>query len=210
LGVLVSGRGTNLQAILDAIGSGQLEAEIALVVCNQPSAEAIQRARRAGVGVEVYARKNYPSKQAMQREIAARLDQNRADLVVCAGWNRVLEDEFVEQFEGRMINVHPSLLPAFGGGMHAIEEALRYGVKITGCTVHFVTTEVDSGPIISQAAVPVLEDDNIDTLTERIHKEEHRLLVEAIRLYGEGHLHVADRIVFAGSPHGLPEFSAQR
>lgn len=210
LGILVSGRGTNLQAILDATRSGQLEAEVALVVCNRPGAEAIGRAERAGVPVEVFERGNYPSRRVEQQAMAGRLAEKKVDLVVCAGWDRVLEDEFVEQFAGRMINIHPSLLPAFGGGMRAIEEALKYGVKVTGCTVHFVTTEVDSGPIISQAAVPVLQDDNIATLAERIHEEEHRLLVEAIRLYSEGRLRIAGRTVSVGSPDGLHELSTQR
>jgi phosphoribosylglycinamide formyltransferase-1 len=107
----------------------------------------------------------------------------------------VLHPEIVEQFAGRMINVHPSLLPAFGGGLHAVEEALRYGVKLTGCTIHFVTTEVDAGPIISQAAVPVMPDDDAETLAERIHIEEHSLLVETIKLYGQGRLQVVGRVV---------------
>ena len=194
LGVLASGRGTNLQAILDAIAKGQLEAEVALVVCNRPGADAIQRAQRAGVPVEVYELGDYPSRLAKQRAFAARLVAKNVDLVVCAGWNRVLEDEIVERFAGRMINVHPSLLPAFGGGLHAIEEALGYGVKVTGCTVHFVTTE----------------DDDVETLAARIRKEEHRLLVEAIRLYGEGRLRVTGRTVWAGPPHGVPELTVQR
>ena len=148
LGVLASGNGTNLQAILDAIGDGRLRAEVALVICNHSGAGAVQRAQAAGVPVEVYE-----------------------------------------------LNVHPSLLPAFGGGLHAIRDALRYGVKITGCTVHFVTNELDSGPIIAQAAVPVLPDDDEAALAQRIHEEEHRLLVEAIRLYGEGRLQIDGRIV---------------
>ena len=210
LGVLASGHGTNLQAILDAIANGQLEAEVALVVCNHPSAEAIRRARRARVPVEVYELGEYPSRLAKQRAFAARLVAKSVDLVVCAGWDRILEDEIVERFAGRMINVHPSLLPAFGGGLHAIEDAIGYGVKVTGCTVHFVTTELDSGPIISQAAVPVMQDDDVERLAARIRKEEHRLLVEAIRLYDEGRLRVTGRTVLVGSPHGVPELTVQR
>jgi phosphoribosylglycinamide formyltransferase 1 len=210
LGVLASGRGTNLQAILDAIAKGQLEAEVAVVVCNHTGAEAISRAQSAGVLVEVYELKDYPSRLAKQRAIAARLFAENVDLVVCAGWDRVLEDEIVERFAGRMINVHPSLLPAFGGGLHAIKDALVYGVKVTGCTVHFVTTELDSGPIISQAAVPVMQDDDVKTLAARIRKEEHRLLVEAIRLYGEGRLRVMGRTVSVGSPQSSPELTFQR
>jgi phosphoribosylglycinamide formyltransferase-1 len=114
---------------------------------------------------------------------------------VCAGWDRIFSAEFVRRFPGRIINVHPSLLPAFGGGLHAVRDALEYGVKITGCTVHFVTDELDAGPVISQAAVAVLPDDTEETLAERIHVEEHRLLVEAIRLYAQGRLEIAGRTV---------------
>ncbi|HET6261471.1 MAG TPA: phosphoribosylglycinamide formyltransferase [Chloroflexia bacterium] len=195
LGVLVSGRGTNLQAILDAVQREELLVEIALVVCNHKEAMSIERARQAGVPVEVHELRAYPSRLAQQEGIASRLEQAGVDLVVCAGWDRVLEPQVVRRFAGRMINVHPSLLPAFAGGLHAIEDALHYGVKITGCTVHFVTEEVDTGPIISQAAVPVLPDDTHDTLAERIHAEEHRLLVEAIRLYSQGKLEVDGRVV---------------
>jgi phosphoribosylglycinamide formyltransferase-1 len=193
--VLVSGRGTNLQAIIDAIASGELHAEVALVVCNHSEAGALRRAEVAGVPAEVFLLRDYPSRQAKQRAIAARLEEVGVELIVCAGWDRVFHPEFVERFAGRMVNVHPSLLPAFGGGLHAIEEALRYGVKVTGCTVHFVTAEVDAGPIISQAAVPVLPGDTVETLGERIHVEEHRLLVEAIRLYTEKRLRVDGRVV---------------
>src|SRR5687768_11416027 len=150
LGILVSGRGTNLQAIIDAIGQGTLNVEIALVVCNHEGVLAIEKAERAGVPVEVYERKDYASRLAKQKAIANRLEAANIDLVVCAGWDRVLKPEFIGRFSGRVINVHPSLLPAFGGGLHAIEEAWRYGVKITGCTVHFVTDQIDAGPIISQ------------------------------------------------------------
>jgi phosphoribosylglycinamide formyltransferase-1 len=195
LGVMVSGRGTNLQAILDAIEAAELDAEVALVVCNHADAQAVTRAESANVPVRIYELNNYPSRLAKQRAIAHELAEAGAELIVCAGWDRVLKPEFVKQFEGRIINVHPSLLPAFGGGLHAIEEALRYGVKVAGCTVHFVTEKVDEGPIISQAAVPVLPDDTIETLSERIHSEEHRLVVEAIKLYAECRLEVDGRTV---------------
>lgn len=188
LAVLASGRGTNLQAILDAIRGDGLKAEVALVICNHRGAQAVERARAAGVPVAVYELKDYSSKLAKQQAIADRLAEAGAELIVCAGWDRVLKPEIVKQFAGRIINVHPSLLPAFAGGLHAIDEALAFGVKITGCTIHFVTEQVDAGPIISQAAVPVLAGDTSDTLAERIHKEEHRLLVEAIKLYSEGRL----------------------
>ncbi len=185
LGVLVSGRGTNLQAILDAIVDGELAAEVSLVACNHDGVQAISRAERAGVPARVYTQSRYGSRAAQQRAIAAHLIELEVDLVVCAGWDKVLTHEFVETFRGRIINVHPSLLPAFAGGLHAIREALEYGVKITGCTVHIVTDDLDSGPILSQAAVDVLPNDTEESLAERIHTEEHRLLVEAIKLYSK-------------------------
>jgi phosphoribosylglycinamide formyltransferase 1 len=195
LGVLVSGRGTNLQAILDAIAQGDLVATVAYVACNHDGVQAIERAERAGVPFGVYLQKDYGTRQAHQEAIAARLLAEDIDLVVCAGWDRIFIPEFEARFRGRIINIHPSLLPAFGGGLHAIRDALEYGVKITGCTVHFVTGEVDAGPIISQAAVPILPDDDEASLAERIHKAEHRLLVEAIKLYGQGRLKIEGRTV---------------
>ena len=201
LGVLVSGNGTNLQAIIDAVADGRLDAEIALVICNHAGAGAVRRAKFAGVPVEVYELKDYPSRLAKQRAIAARLSEAGVGLVVCAGWDRIFKDEIVEQFAGRIINVHPSLLPAFSGGLHAIQDALDYGVKVTGCTVHFMTNELDSGPIISQTAVEILPDDTVVTLAERIHRQEHRLLVEAIRLYGQRQLAINGRKVDIISEH---------
>ena len=195
LGILVSGRGTNLQAIIDAIHKGELDAQVKLVVCNHAGVQAVDRATAAGIPVEVHELKDYASRVAKQRAIADRLEAADVDLVVCAGWDRVLNPGFVSRFAGRVMNVHPSLLPAFGGGLHAIEEAWRYGVKVTGCTVHFVTEEVDSGPVISQAAVDVEQNDTIETLAEKIHTQEHRLLVEAIRLYSEDKIRINGRKV---------------
>ncbi len=195
LGVLVSGRGTNLQALLDAIARGDLRAEVALVACNRQGAGAIDRAERAGVPVELFTQREYGIREGQQAAIADRLEALGVDLVVCAGWDRIFTAEFVRRFPGRIINVHPSLLPAFGGGLHAVRDALEYGVKITGCTVHFVTDELDSGPVISQAAVAVLPDDTEETLAERIHVEEHSLLVEAVGLFAQGKLEIAGRTV---------------
>lgn len=195
LGVLVSGRGTNLQAILDAIAGGVLQAQVVLVACNRQGAGAIARAERAGVPVELFAQREYGTREAQQRAIGDRLEAVGVDLVVCAGWDRIFSAEFVRRFPGRIINVHPSLLPAFGGGLHAVRDALEYGVKVSGCTVHFVTDELDAGPVISQAAVAVVPGDTEETLAERIHVEEHRLLVEAVRLYAGGRLEIAGRTV---------------
>jgi phosphoribosylglycinamide formyltransferase-1 len=195
LGVLVSGSGTNLQAILDATAGGELSARIAIVVCNHSNAKSIERAQKAGVPVELYRMADYPSRTATQQAIAGRLEEEGVDLVVCAGWDRVLVPEFIQRFRGRIINVHPSLLPAFAGGLHAIRDALQYGVKVTGCTVHFVDEAVDAGPIILQAPVPVKDDDTEETLAERIHTEEHRLLVHALQLYSAGRLRIEGRKV---------------
>ncbi|MBF6612024.1 MAG: phosphoribosylglycinamide formyltransferase [Chloroflexi bacterium] len=195
LGVLVSGRGTNLQAIIDAIAQGELRAEVALVICNHPEAEAIDRAKKVGIAVELCKREDFPSRLAHQRAIAGKFAKAKVDLVVCAGWDRVLSPEVVQEFAGRIINIHPSLLPSFGGRLHAIEDALNYGVKITGCTVHFVTDEVDSGPIISQAAVLITAEETPETLAKKIHEQEHRLLVEAIKLYSEGRLYIDGQLV---------------
>ncbi|MEP6775634.1 MAG: phosphoribosylglycinamide formyltransferase [Chloroflexota bacterium] len=195
LGVLVSGKGTNLQAILDAIARGELDATVAYVACNHRGAQAIERARKAGVPVGLYTQEEYGTRQAQQIAIAAKLIEADVQQVVLAGWNRVLTSEFVAAFEGRIINVHPSLLPAFAGGLHAIAEALKYKVKITGCTVHFVTNDLDAGPIIAQAAVPVLQDDTEETLAERIHAEEHRILVQSIKLITAGKLRIEGRNV---------------
>lgn len=195
LGILVSGRGTNLQAILDAIQQGELNAKVAFVACNHKGVQATERAEKANVPYGIYTQKEYGTRQAQQEAIAARLLAEKVELVVCAGWDRVFIPGFVAAFQGRVINIHPSLLPAFGGGLHAIKEALDYGVKITGCTVHFLTDELDAGPIIAQAVVPVLENDDEASLGERIHKEEHRLLIEAIRLYGQGNLTIDGRNV---------------
>ena len=195
LGILVSGRGTNLQAILDAIAQGELDAKVAFVACNHKGVQSTERAEQAGVPFGIYTQKEYGTRQAQQEAIANQLLEENVDLVVCAGWDRVFIPGFVAAFHGRVINVHPSLLPAFGGGLHAIRDALEYGVKITGCTVHFVTDDLDAGPIISQAAVPVLPGDDEASLAERIHKEEHHLLLEAIKLYSRGNLKVEGRNV---------------
>lgn len=198
LGVLVSGRGSNLQAILDAIASGQLAAAVAIVVSNHPAVPALARAAQHGVPVAVLECTAYPSRRDHQLAIAAALAAYDVSLVVLAGFDRVLGVDFVQRFAGRIINVHPSLLPAFGGGLHAQADALAYGVKVSGCTVHFVTAEVDAGPIILQRAVPVYDDDTPDTLSARILAEEHRALPDAIRLFASGRLALDGRRVRPG------------
>lgn len=194
LGVLASGRGSNLQAILDAIGRGDLAAEVRVVVSDRPGARALERARQAGAAAVFVDRSAYPDREAADAAMARVLQEHGVDLVILAGYMRILGRGFVAAFRGRVLNIHPSLLPAFPG-LHAQRQALEHGVKVAGCTVHFVDEGLDSGPIVLQAAVPVLEGDTEETLSARILEQEHRLYPEAIRLFAEGRLRVEGRRV---------------
>lgn len=180
LGVLVSGSGTNLQAILDAVEKGELDAQVRIVVSNKPGVQAIERAERAGVSTLVIPHQDFPSREAFDRAMVSALEGAGVQLVVLAGFMRVLTPLFLRAFPGRVVNIHPSLLPSFPG-VRAQAQALAHGVKVTGCTVHFVDEGVDTGPIIAQRAVPVLEGDTTESLTSRILEEEHSLLVDALR-----------------------------
>jgi len=188
LGVLISGRGSNLLAILEAIDRRELRAEVALVISNRPQAPGLCHARAYHVPFHVIDRASYPSRADRHCAIRQALDAAGVELVICAGWDEVLLPSLVAAYAGRILNVHPSLLPAFAGGLHAQADALAYGVKVSGCTVHFMTDQVDGGPIVVQRAVPVLEDDTPETLAARILAEEHQALAEAIRLYALGSL----------------------
>jgi phosphoribosylglycinamide formyltransferase-1 len=176
LGVLVSGRGTNLRNLAER------GFEVAAVATNRPACPAAQFAHERGLPVGVFAQRDYGSAAERDSAMARWLLDRGVELVVAAGWDRVLSDGFIAAFPDRVINVHPSLLPAFAGGMDAVEQALAHGVKVSGCTVHLVTSAIDAGPILLQAAVPVLEGDTSETLHERIQREEHRILPEAIEL----------------------------
>jgi phosphoribosylglycinamide formyltransferase 1 len=193
IAVLVSGAGTNLQALLDASKAPGFPATIALVGCNRASAAAIPRAEAADVPVCLADRDAYPRRVERQRHLLEALRCAEVDLVVLAGFDEVLVPEFVAGFSGRMLNTHPSLLPAFGGTLHAVEQALDHGVKISGCTVHLVTDELDSGPILLQACVEVRDDDTVESLHARIRQEEHGLLCEAVRAFAEGRVRVEGR-----------------
>ena len=196
--VFVSGSGTNLQAIIDA----DIEsANLAVVVCNVPGALAIARAEKHGIAVETVDSGNFGSREEFEREVARRLDRYDVGLVVLAGFMRILTPYFVNLFRNRIINVHPSLLPSFPGA-RAVAEALDCGVGQTGATVHFVSEEVDAGPIILQAAVPVSREDTEKTLLEKIHAQEHRILPEAVRLFCEGRLLVKGGRVFVSGRAG--------
>jgi len=191
--VLVSGAGTNLQALLDASQTPGFPARIALVGCNRASAAAIARAEAAGVPVCLADRDAYPRRVERQRRLLEALHRADVELVVLAGFDEVLVPEFVASFSGRMLNTHPSLLPAFGGTLHALEQALDHGVKISGCTVHLVTDELDGGPILLQACVEVRDDDSVESLHARIRQQEHGLLCDAVRAFAEGRVRVEGR-----------------
>lgn len=196
LGVLVSGRGTNLQAIIDAVQDRRLPVEIAVVVSNHAGVLALSRAEAAGIPTVVLERRSFASRDEQQQAIRDALLARRVDLVVLAGFDRVVGPDLLAAFPHRIINIHPSLLPAFGGGLHAQADALAYGAKVSGCTVHFVTNQVDGGPIIVQRAVPVLDDDTVESLSARILEQEHEALIEAIGLFADGRLRIEGRRVF--------------
>lgn len=185
LGVLVSGRGSNLQALLDACAVPDFPAEVALVISNAPDAYALTRAERAGVPTMVVRHKEFADRAAFDAALDAALREARVELVCLAGFMRLLTEGFVEGWRDRIINIHPSLLPAFRG-LHTHERALEAGVRFHGCTVHFVRPELDDGPIIVQGVVPVLADDDDDALGARVLEVEHRIYPLAVRLIAEG------------------------
>lgn len=185
LGVLVSGSGSNLQAILDAIAEGRLDARVRVVISNKAGVLALDRAARANVPTKVLLHREFPDRESFDAALVEVLREAGVDLVVLAGFMRLVTPRFLDAFPGRIINIHPSLLPAFPG-IDSQKQAFDYGVKITGCTVHFVDRGTDTGPIIAQAAVPVLDGDDAETLRLRILEQEHRLLVSAIGWFAEG------------------------
>lgn len=197
VGVLVSGQGSNLDALCAAAAAPGFPARVVLVISNRRDAGALQVAARWGVPAEVMPLSRYEQdSRARDRGMRDRLLLSEVELVVCAGYNRVLTDEFLAAFPDAILNVHPSLLPAFGGGMHAVEEALAYGVKVTGCSVQFLEPGIpDGGPLIVQRSVPVLEDDDAERLRRRIHEQEWIAVPEAVRLWSEGRLRREGRVV---------------
>lgn len=183
--VLVSGRGSNLQAILDAIEDGRLAAKVTKVISDMPDAYALKRAERAGVPTCCVERRDHSSRADFETALADCAEEAEPDLIVLAGFMRVLGRGFLDRFSGKVINIHPSLLPSFRG-LEAQRQALEAGVRYAGCTVHFVNLGVDSGPIIDQRVVPVLPEDDVETLSARILEQEHDLLVDVIRRFGAG------------------------
>ena len=198
--ILISGRGSNMQAIVEADIPG---ARVAAVISNRPDAAGLAWARERGIPAIALDHKQFPDRQAFDVALAREIDRHQPDLVVLAGYMRILTEDFVAHYAGRMLNIHPSLLPAFTG-LHTHERTIAAGVKIAGCTVHFVTAELDHGPIVVQAAVPVQQGDTADTLAARILRQEHRIYPQAVRWFVEGRLHIADgRVELTGSE--LPE-----
>ena len=192
LGVLISGRGSNLQSIIDATRSGAIAASIAVVISNRPDAAGLGRARAAGIEAVAISPRDYPDRDAYDAALADFLAARAVDLVCLAGFMRLIGRPLIEAFPDRILNIHPSLLPSFPG-LEAQQQALDHGVRVSGATVHLVTEELDGGPIVAQSPVPVRDDDTVDTLSARILAEEHRLYPEAIRRWLAGNWHVEGR-----------------
>ncbi|TAN61613.1 phosphoribosylglycinamide formyltransferase [bacterium] len=196
IGVLVSGSGTNLQAIIDAIEAKRLDAKIAVVISNKPDAFALTRAEKHGIDTRVIVKDAFPDRETFDAELVRVLNEHKVELVALAGFLRILTPVFTRAFPMRIMNIHPSLLPSFTG-LDVQRKAIEYGVKFSGCTVHFVDEGLDTGPIIMQAVVPVTANDTTETLAKRILEEEHKIYPEAIRLYAEGKFKILGRRVLS-------------
>lgn len=194
VGVLISGSGTNLQAIIDRSEKGELDAEVVCVISNRVDAFGLERARKHGIAAIHLDHKSFSGRSDYDGELVRTLRKFKVELVVLAGFMRIVTPTLLDAFPNRVMNIHPALLPAFPG-LDAQKQTLEYGAKVSGCTVHFVDSGTDTGPIILQSVVPVLEDDTEATLAERIHLEEHKLYPAAIQLFAEGRLKVAGRRV---------------
>jgi phosphoribosylglycinamide formyltransferase-1 len=194
IAVLISGTGTNLQSMVDAIEAGTLDARIEIVLSNRADAYGLTRAKLHGLATEILDHKQFPTREAFDEAAVEILRARGVELVVLAGFMRLLSPVFIKAFSNRIMNIHPALLPAFPG-LHVQKKALEHGVRFSGCTVHFVNEECDEGPIIIQAAVPVYPDDSEESLSARILRQEHRIYPRAIQLYSEGRLRVEGRRV---------------
>jgi phosphoribosylglycinamide formyltransferase-1 len=194
IAVLISGSGTNLQAIIDAIESGKLDARIEIVLSNRADAHGLVRAKNHRIATEVLDHKEFANREAFDEAVVALLRGRGVELVVLAGFMRLLSPVFVKAFSNRIMNIHPALLPSFPG-LHVQKRAVEHGVRFSGCTVHFVNEECDEGPIIIQAVVPVFPDDTEESLAARILEQEHRIYPRAIQLYSEGRLRLEGRRV---------------
>jgi len=194
IAILLSGRGSNFEAIYRAIEEGKINAEIGVVISNKEDARGLLRAKEFGLETLFLNPKEFSSREEYDLKLAEEIEKRDIDLICLAGWMRILTPPFVQRFRNRIMNIHPSLLPSFPG-LEAQKQALEYGVRYSGCTVHFVNEEVDAGPIILQAVVPVFQNDTVETLSERILKEEHRIYPTAIRLFVEGKIRIEGRRV---------------
>ncbi len=199
IGALASGGGTNLQAIIDRCADGSIDAEIALLICNNPGAGALQRAADAGVPALVIDHRDYAERSDFDRAIVDALKKAAVDLVVLAGFMRIVTETILDAFPSRVMNIHPALLPAFPG-LHVQKKAIEYGAKFSGCTVHFVDAGVDTGPIIIQAVVPIHDDDTEASLSARILAREHQIYPRAIQLFAENRLRIEGRRVVITPP----------
>lgn len=204
IGVLVSGGGSNLQSIIDHTEAGTLDAEIRIVISNNPDALALERCRKHRICSVVVDHRQFDTRESYDRRTISILQSSGVELVVMAGFMRILSPEFFRAFPRRIMNIHPALLPAFPG-IHVQRKAVEYGVKFAGCTVHFADEGVDTGPIIIQSVVPVFEDDTADTLSARILKEEHRIYPQAIQYYAEGRIEIQGRKVLINNAQRLTE-----
>ncbi len=194
IAILLSGRGSNFEAIYRAIKEGEINAEIGVVISNKEDARGLLRAREFGLEAIFLNPKEFSSREEYDLKLAEEIEKRDVDLICLAGWMRILTPPFVQKFRNRIMNIHPALLPSFPG-LEAQKQALEYGVRFSGCTVHFVNEEVDAGPIILQAVVPVFQSDTVETLSERILKEEHRIYPQAVKLFVEGKLRIEGRRV---------------
>jgi phosphoribosylglycinamide formyltransferase-1 len=202
VGVLISGRGSNLAALIAAAKAADYPAEIALVVSNVADAPGVAVAAQHDIPTAIVSHRGQPDRETFDRAVSVSLERQGVELVALAGFMRIFSPWFPERWKNRLINIHPSLLPAFKG-LHVQQQAIDAGVRVSGCTVHFVTTDLDSGPIIAQAAVPVLADDSAETLAERILRQEHRLYPLVVRWLAEGRVTSQDgRVRIAGVPAG--------
>ena len=202
IGVLVSGRGSNLQAIINAIKEGRLEADLRVVISDNPDAYALKRCEREGIKSKVISRSGFKSRQEFEKSLASALKGEEVELVVLAGFMRILKSAFLSRFPERVINIHPSLIPSFQG-LNAQKRAVEFGVKVSGCTVHIVDSSVDGGPVIAQAVVPVLPEDDEESLSERILSYEHRILPQVIQWFSEGRVRVEGRrVLIEGANYG--------
>ena len=202
IGIMASGRGSNARAILEAVREGRLRAKVSVMVCNRAGAKVLDVAREFGVPAHLIVRRDFPTRTAQQRLMLDVLQEAQVDIVALSGFSTIFRPFFLAAFPGRILNIHPSLLPAFGGTMapQPQADALAAGVKLAGCTVHLVTENLDSGPIVAQAAVRVHPDDTVDTLAARILEQEHRIYPEVLQWFAEGRVRVVDGIARVDPP----------